>query len=615
MTRTGAQLEIGVLGPLEVRYDGEHVALGGAKQRALLAILLLRAGTVVPVERLIDDVWGENPPPSAAHSLEAYVSRLRQLLGSRGLSLTRRGAGYCLDLGDAALDVRRFEPLAADASLAAAIGDHRRTSELAAEALALWRGPALADVALASSGRADAERLEELRLRVLEQRFDAELALGRHERVLAEVQALVGQNPYRERFVGQLMLALYRSGRQADALDAYERTRLALDEDLGLQPSAELRQLSGQIVRQEPELRRPHIARDHDVIRPVAESRVRRLGTLVVVGAATAAAVALAAEGSAPPVLRPPPAPDRVAVVLPQTGPTLNRAAANLSSGMRGVRALFELKTETFVVDSRRPAAARADVARQVAASGAGVVVVLGDGPVAQALVPKVRARPDLRFLFMDASLRELGLVDAPNAAAVRFSDEEATHLVGYMSGLSGRRDQVSAPVDTVSVVAGLPTPDTKRLVAAFVGGVRHANRDVAVRVDYAGEVEDPTACERIANRHVDAGADVVFAVAGRCGLGALAVAKYRGVWGVGSEDDGVTESPAMLAFTYKEWGQATRTAFTALIEDRLEMGRDVVLGLDDEYAVGIWLTTEQPASVQSAVIDRCSEIRAGGAL
>jgi DNA-binding SARP family transcriptional activator/basic membrane lipoprotein Med (substrate-binding protein (PBP1-ABC) superfamily) len=609
-------LEIGLLGPLEVRYDGEDVALGGAKQRALLAILLLRAGTVVTIERLIDDVWGDNPPPSAAHSLEAYVSRLRQLLGSRGLSLTRRGAGYCLELEDAVvLDVRRFEPLAADVSLAAAIGDHRRVSELAAEALALWRGPALADVALASPGRADAERLEELRLRLLEQRFDAELALGRHEQLLVELQVLVGQNPYRERFVGQLMLALYRSGRQADALEAYERTRVALDDDLGLQPSAELRQLSGQIVRQEPALRRPPVVHDHGPIRAAVESRARRVGSLVLVGAATAAAVALTAEGSAPTVLHPPPAPDRVAIVLPQTGATLDRAAANLSSGMRGARALFELKTETFVVDSRRPAAARVRVARQVAASGAGLVVVLGDGPVAQALVPDVRARPDLRFLFMDASLRELGLVGAPNAAAVRFSDEEATHLVGYMSGLSERRGESSAPVDTVSVVAGQPTPDTRRLVAAFVGGVRHANRDVAVRIDYSGEVDDPTACERIANRHIDAGADVVFAVAGRCGLGALAVARYRGVWGVGSEDDGVTESQALLASTYKEWGQATRRAFTALADGSLEMGRDVVLGLDDEYAVGVWLTTEQPVSVQSAVIDRCSEIRAGGAL
>jgi DNA-binding SARP family transcriptional activator len=191
----GEPLAFGVLGPLEVRNEGVEVPLGGAKQRAVLAILLLRVGEVVPVERLIDDVWGDTPPPSAAHSLEAYVSRLRQLVGGEGVSLARRGAGYCLELHHAVLDAQVFEQLADDASLAAAAGDHERVAALAAEALALWRGPALADVALASSGRADAERLDERRLRLLEQRFEAELALGRHEAIVGELQQLVGQNP------------------------------------------------------------------------------------------------------------------------------------------------------------------------------------------------------------------------------------------------------------------------------------------------------------------------------------------------------------------------------------------------------------------------------------
>ena len=210
--------------------------LGGAKQRALLAVLLLRADEVVSVERLIDEVWGDTPPPSAAHSLEAYVSRLRQLFNGHGPSLARRGAGYSLELGGSLLDVRRFTELLDDVSHAIGAGDEARVSKLAAEALALWRGPALADIALASAGRAEAERLEELRLRTLEQRVEAELALGRHEELVGELQALVGQNPYRERFVGQLMLALYRSGRAAGALQVYEKTRGALDEDLGLQP-------------------------------------------------------------------------------------------------------------------------------------------------------------------------------------------------------------------------------------------------------------------------------------------------------------------------------------------------------------------------------------------
>ena len=245
-------VEFRVLGPLEVASGGERLALGGAKQRAVLAVLLLRAGEVVPLERLIDEVWGNDPPPSAAHTLESYVSRLRQLLNGLGPILSRRGAGYAIDLHGAQLDALAFVELQESAALASAMDEPANVLEWASAALAMWRGPALADVALASAGRAEAERLEELRLRTYELRFDAELALGYQEQAIGELQALVAQNPYRERFVAQLMLALYRSGRHAEALDAYERTRRRLDDDLGLQPSADLQQLSGRIVRQDP---------------------------------------------------------------------------------------------------------------------------------------------------------------------------------------------------------------------------------------------------------------------------------------------------------------------------------------------------------------------------
>ena len=177
-----------------------------------LAVLLLSANEVISVERLIDEVWGDRSPPSAAHSLEAYVSRIRQLLNGHGPTLTRRGAGYRLDLGGATLDADLFAQELQGASDAAAEGDLGLASVLASRALALWHGPALADVSLASAGRAEAERLEEARLRAFELRFDAELDLGHHEAIVGELQVLVGQNPYRERFVAQLMLTLYRSG-------------------------------------------------------------------------------------------------------------------------------------------------------------------------------------------------------------------------------------------------------------------------------------------------------------------------------------------------------------------------------------------------------------------
>jgi DNA-binding SARP family transcriptional activator len=273
-----------VLGPLEARVAGETLAIGGAKQRAVLAVLLLHAGEVVSVERLVDEVWGNDPPPSAAHTLESYVSRLRQLFNGHGPRLVRRGAGYAIELGEATLDTRRFVELQEQASLAAAMDDHAQVVEITGAALAMWRGPALADVALASAGRAEADRLEELRLRTYELRFDAELALGHHEQAIGELQKLVAQNPYRERFVAQRMLALYRAGRHAEALDVYERTRRRLDDDLGLQPSADLQQLSGQIVRQDPLLRRP--ASTPTVVRRVAGTpKPRHVSVVLAAGA------------------------------------------------------------------------------------------------------------------------------------------------------------------------------------------------------------------------------------------------------------------------------------------------------------------------------------------
>ena len=247
VTRTGAQLEIGVLGPLEVRYDGEHVALGGAKQRALLAILLLRAGTVVPVELADRRRLGREPAavgrPQPRGLRLAAPAAARQ---PRTLAHPSR-RGVLPRPGDAALDVRRFEPLAADASLAAAIGDHRRTSELAARGARALAGPCprrrRARVIGTVRDRRTARGASPPRPRTALRR--GARARPRTSGCSPRCQALVGQNPYRERFVGQLMLALYRSGRQAMPSTPNERTRLALDEDLGLQPSAELRQLLG----------------------------------------------------------------------------------------------------------------------------------------------------------------------------------------------------------------------------------------------------------------------------------------------------------------------------------------------------------------------------------
>ena len=216
----------------------------------MLALLVLRAGEIVPVERLVDELWNDDPPPSAAHTVEGYVSRLRGILQPFGPTIERRGGGYRLDLGGGSVDARSFASLVEDGAAAAAAGEHERAAALSLEATRLWRGPPLADVSL----RAEADRLEELRLRALEQHFDAELQLGRHAGVVAELRTLVAEHPHRERLVAQLMVALYRSGRHADALAVYEAARRSLADELGLQPSADLQRLSGDIVRQEPAL-------------------------------------------------------------------------------------------------------------------------------------------------------------------------------------------------------------------------------------------------------------------------------------------------------------------------------------------------------------------------
>ena len=608
-------MEFCVLGPLEVRLGGETLPLGGAKQRAVLAVLLLREGEVVQVDRLVDEVWGDEPPPSAAHSLESYVSRLRQLFNGHGPTLTRRGAGYSLELRDAALDARAFFELQEDASVAVGAEDYECGLELATAALAAWRGPALADVALAPAGRAEAERLEELRLRTYELRFDAELALGRHEPVVGELQSLVRQNPYRERFIAQLMLALYRSGRHAEALDVYERTRAALDADLGLQPSAELQQLSGRIVRQDPQLR-TLAARERVTTSPRSLSeKARKLAAPVAVALLAAAAMALIPSGGALPAeaaSRAAPAPTqapgpRIALVLPEDNRYPHLVPWDMGpEPFRESEARWGFETTVVVW-------AASGLEDRIENGGFDLVLVIGQAPT-RALSQLVRRIPETKFAFLDSSLTDLSLDGVPNASAVRFADEQSSELEGYLSALVPRRGGSQKDrVDRVSVVAGPDSAHARRVVAGFTRGVeRVRGRNVAVRVDYVDDT-NLTACERTANDQIDAGSDVVFVAAGHCGLGALAVARLRGVWGIGSYDDGVHLAPHILAVMYKDYEHAIATVLEEFALGDFRSGEDHTLGLNDNYAVGVEDADRNaavPESIWSKVVSLCSKIR-----
>jgi DNA-binding SARP family transcriptional activator len=245
-------MEFRILGPLEVWDEGDEVSLGGPKPRALLAGLLLYPNEVVPTDRLIEELWGDDSPEDAAAALRVNVSRLRKALAQD--LLTTRSPGYVLRVEPDQLDLHRFERLVDEGRSLLARGLAADASGRLYEALALWRGPALADFTYESFAQPAIARLEEIRLAALEIRIDADLALGRHDELVGEIEALVAEHPLRERLRTQLMTALYRSGRQAEALDVYQDARRALVDGLGIAPSPALQDLERAILRQDPAL-------------------------------------------------------------------------------------------------------------------------------------------------------------------------------------------------------------------------------------------------------------------------------------------------------------------------------------------------------------------------
>jgi DNA-binding SARP family transcriptional activator len=256
-----------ILGPLEVSHEGRDVPVSGVRQRRLLADLLLHAGEVVSTDRLLEDVWEDEPPAAGATALRVRISQLRRTLPRGPQVVQTRAPGYVLVVDAGALDVRRFEHLLADGERALAHADPGAAVRALDEALGLWRGPPLAELGGARFAEVAIARLEELRLAALELRMEAALAAGRHAAAVAELRALVAQHPLRERLCGQLMVALYRDGRQAEALDAYRATRRRLVEELGIEPGPQLRAVERQVLGHDARLDRA----------PVRPARLRRV--------------------------------------------------------------------------------------------------------------------------------------------------------------------------------------------------------------------------------------------------------------------------------------------------------------------------------------------------
>src|SRR5919109_5157629 len=301
-------MDFRLLGPLELWDGRREIEVAGAKRRALLAILILHRNEVIPRDRLVDLLWGERPPPSAFHSLEVQVSKLRALVSCDGSRLQTRPPGYVLRLEPGELDLERFERLAEDGRAALEQGDPERADRVLREALSEVRGPALAEFAFEPFAQAPMAELAELRMAVLEDRVDADLALGRHDKLVGELEALVAAEPLRERLRGQLMLALYRCGRQAEALQAYRDARRVLVDELGIEPTRELRDLGRAILRQDETLNPartvapPHAADggapERALPRPARGARRgRRLGAVGVCALVVAVAAALLVRG------------------------------------------------------------------------------------------------------------------------------------------------------------------------------------------------------------------------------------------------------------------------------------------------------------------------------
>jgi DNA-binding SARP family transcriptional activator/Tol biopolymer transport system component len=329
-------MEYRILGPLEL-WDGDHaLGLRGSKQRALLADLLIHAGEVLSTDRLIDDLWGERPPDTAQSAVQVYVSKLRKLLGANGASpLVTRPPGYVLQVRPGELDLHSFERFVEQGRQALREQDAARASARFKEALDLYRGEPLSDFGYELFAQATIERLTQLRLSVLEERIDADLALGRHRELVPELEAVSKDYPLRERLRSELILALYRSGRQADALSVYQQARAVLADELGIDPGPELRRLEKAILEQDPEIEFVEVERTTPQTGPRAERSPFRQD-IEPPGADTRTKPAPESDR-----------PDHAGVASSQRGPLVDRgfdpASALVSPGRRNRRSLRPL--------------------------------------------------------------------------------------------------------------------------------------------------------------------------------------------------------------------------------------------------------------------------------
>jgi DNA-binding SARP family transcriptional activator/basic membrane lipoprotein Med (substrate-binding protein (PBP1-ABC) superfamily) len=596
-------MEFRLLGPLEVAEDGRPVSLGGSRARALLALLLLHRNQVVAVDWIVDELWAGRPPKTGSQVVRVYVSQLRKALEPARSArpprvLVTRRNGYLLRVGPDEVDVDRFEALRAEGHRLLAEGEIAEGARTLEEALSLWRGPPLQDFTYEAFAQPEIARLEELRLTTLEDLFDAQLAAGRDSELVADLEQLVNANPLRERLRAQLMLALYRAGRPADALETYQRGRRLLVEELGLEPGETLRRLETRILQQDSELDRPSASQpSKETPAGPTASRSRRLAmrslALVLLSAAVIAGVLTAATPGHSQKAQ------RVALVidaprsLSDTSPTGIAPINGLRSGATesGLRpkVLYSGYTLSSFLRNIRTAARTSNF------------VIVGATNNLEAVSKLTRQFPDTQFLVPGSvSDKQASFAGQENVTGMNFDDQENGYLAGYLAGLMTRGHQ------KVSAVAGTPTAAVRDLIAGFKAGARHARPHIRVLVTYTGTYLNQGPCEAAANRQINQHSAVIFDAAGYCGLGALQAAMIQRVWGIGAGSDLRWVGPKMLGSAIERSGPAIRRAVTLFASGQLPRGRDLRLDLAS-FDIGLVLSNSVPTAVRAKIekVDR----------
>jgi len=591
-------VEFRILGPLEV-LDGERVIeLGPPRQKALLVLLLIRRNEVVPLDAIVSALWPRDPPRTAGQIIRVYVSQLRKLLGDdaeRRLLVTYAN-GYSLHSGASAVDADRFLSLCDEARGLLSAGAPEKARARFDEALRVWRGEPLPELAYEDFAADEIRRLSELRLGAVEDRNEAALASGGAGDLVADLERLARENPLRERLHAQLMLALFRADRQAEALAVYQNVRRRLVDELGLEPGETLRVLHSRMLQRDPELAEAHpwpLKTTRASTRPNRLSIGLLLIALVVLGSVSAVWLRRSGDehrGEARQVLR-------VGFVSPD-GPPQPGDQNSVTTGP--VTGLHEA-ARTLGVSARFFWHGQYD--RAVASSD---LVILGStvDPRAYKAIARLAHRyPAKRFVIPEPIVPPFeGL---RNVSGIAYDNRELGYLAGYLAGLMVR------PHEVVSALGGLPISSVQNLIGGYRAGVKRAEPSVRVLVDYSLNFSDQQRCERIANDQIDRGSKVIFDVAGGCGFGAMEAAQLRGVWGVGVDSDLSYLGRQILASATKRFDRSTEAIVALDVNGQLPKGGNVILNLRNDAIGLVGISGRVPDPVRRKLATVAAELRA----